>query len=259
MKPIYIALISLLITSCGIKRNTFIAPLPNNPMFTEKGDVTFNSAASPTHIEFQGSCAITNHLGITVGRFYGGSPRKSDEIGINAYTRVYKSLYFSTGFGWGKTAINNQHKNVFMSNENINVRVNYNTLFVHPALYLVLPDEDMDATTRVGISFKYGINTLNDYYYYTFENEWHSSRLSEETIITADRQRFFNVSSLLSVERNTGNLTLGIHSGLALTSSFKARYQYHTPNSAWNNRDYFMQEDLYYLPFVFSGYIGIRL
>lgn len=228
-------------------------------MFTEKGDVTFNSAASPTHIEFQGSCAVTNHLGITVGRFYGGSPRKSDEIGINAYTKVYKSLYFSTTFGWGKTAINNLHNSDFLNSTNYDVRVNYNTLFVQPSFYLVLPDDDDDITTRIGISFKYGINSLSNYYYYTYENEWHSSRLQEETIITANKEKFFSASPLLSVERSMSNFTFGIHTGLALTSGFKARYQYHTPNSSWNNRDYFMQENLYYLPFVLSGYIGIRL
>ncbi len=74
MKTIYLLCMAsiLLLASCGLHRTTYIAPLPNTPMFGHDSEAYFNAAVSPTHFDFQGGLSFTNHIGITAGRFYSG-------------------------------------------------------------------------------------------------------------------------------------------------------------------------------------------
>ena len=259
MKTIYLPGLAglLLLASCGLHRTTYIAPLPNTPMFTQEAEAYCNVGASPTHVDAQGGISLTKHVGITASRFYSGSIRNSNELGINLFTKGNGNLFVGSTFGWGDTKIGHYYTNPFNSAEHSELHVAYHSLFVQPSIYYAKPT-DNGGKIRFGLSFKYAANQLTQYFYNEYKNEWHSSYLNEENIYTAGKQRFKALTPLFSAEYNWNNLSLGGHVGYTETTSINAHYK----RIDYINRritEYDLKRSLYYFPLIIDFYIGLRL
>lgn len=257
MKIIYLLNIVILFAACGISKNTYIAPLPNTPMFSKQKEISVNTAASPTHIELQGAISATKHIGITAGRFYGGSNRKSNELGINLYTKIKKSFFASTTIGYGNTKINIFSSiPSFLDMDKYNSQINYTTWFVHPGVYIAKETEDI--TYKLGFSIKYGFNAVKSYEYNLekmFVGRWQYSFIQ-----TAIPQSFCTISPLLSFEATQGKFSVGAHLGYTNASPLTVKQTDYIPNgSTIFVRESSFKQDLFHWPFISSLYVGISL
>lgn len=260
MKTIYLLCIVsiLLLASCGLHRTTYIAPIPNTPMFGHDSEAYFNAAVSPTHFDFQGGLSFTNHIGITAGRFYSGSIRNSSELGINFFTQTKTNICLATTFGWGQTKIGNYYTKPFNDREHTELHVGYNTLFVQPAIYKIIPTDN--GVVRVGLSLKYALNNLKEYSYTEYKtNKNTSADLEYERIYTANKQPFRAITPLLAVEYTRNNISFGGHLGYSYTSKINAWYKSNDYKIPSQSTQYGMKRDLYHLPFILDFYVGIRI
>jgi hypothetical protein len=258
MKTIYLLCIStlLLLSSCGIHKTSYIAPMTNTPAFAKKKELYFNGAVSPSHTEFQGGVALTNHIGITAGRFYSGSIRNSNELGLNLYTRIGKNFYIGSTFGGGKTKIGSYYTSPFEKDFKTELHVNYSSLFIQPSAYFV--EQAKHGTFRYGISLKHSTNWLTNYYYGEFRTFTDNS-IKEQTLYTAPKQVFNTFSPVIFCEYNFNKFSLGGHWGYKTTSSITA-YTQHTNSSApIQEPKQRNQRNLYYWPLILDFYVGIRL
>lgn len=248
----------LLLASCGLHRTTYIAPLPNTPMFGHDSEAYFNAAVSPTHFDFQGGLSFTNHIGITAGRFYSGSIRNSNELGINFFTETKNNINLAATFGWGQTKIGNYYTNPFNSREHTELHVGYNTLFVQPTLYKIAPTDN--GVIRIGLSVKYALNNLKEYSYTEYKTNYNTSTdLEYERIYTANKQPFRAITPLLAIEYTRNNISFGGHVGYSYTTNISAWYKYNNYKTPQQNTQYGINRSLYHLPFIFDFYVGIRI
>lgn len=262
MKTIYLLGImsSLLLASCGLHRTAYIAPLPNTPMFDHDSEAYFNAAVSPTHFDFQGGVSLTNHVGITAGRFYSGSIRNSSELGINFFTEAvnHSNVFLSATLGWGRTKIGNYYSDPFNSAEHTELHSSYNTLFVQPTLYKIIPTDN--GVIRVGLSVKYALNNLKEYNYKEYKVNYNaSSGMDYERIYTADKQPFKAITPLFAMEYTRNNISVGGHLGYSYTSKINAWYKSNDYKTPSQNTQYGLKRDLYHLPFILDFYVGIRI
>lgn len=214
-------------TSCGIKKNTFIAPMPNVPLFEKSGEARFNVAASPTHVEMQGALSFMKHFAITNGLFSGAENRRSKELGGQYFTSLIKNKKINTfiGGGWGETDINSTYiAGQVYDLINYSTKVKYNTLFVHPGIYYI--DNDYEGTTRISMSLKYCFNTLTDYYFREWKTEFRGSNLIYENIVTARSQEFDCLTPLFTIERQKGVFNFSFQVGYNIVSNIGAKSQY---------------------------------
>lgn len=259
MKTLYQLTIIIALFSCGLRKNTYIAPLPNTPMFEGSKEFSANTAVSPTHIELQGAASVTKNIGFTAGRFYSGSARNSSELGINCYLRTFKKFFITSTMGWGETKIGYAYNDPIPGGTNhSNSSVYFRSLFVHPGIYYVIETEENDKV-RIGASLKYSLNKLSNFFYREYRNVYQTNQLRDETIITALGQDFRAYSPMISIEYNRGVFSIGGHFGVIITSEIKARHrhnEYYTPQIKTDN---LISQPLNYWPIISSFYIGLRL
>lgn len=229
-------------------------------MFGHDSEAYFNAAVSPTHFDFQGGISLTNHIGITAGRFYSGSIRNGSELGINFFTEAVdnSNIFLSTNLGWGRTKIGNYYSDPFNRADQSELHVRYNSVFVQPSVYKIIPTDN--GVIRVGLSVKYALNNLKEYSYKEFTVNYNAkSGIDYERIYTADKQPFKAITPLFSMEYTFNNISIGGHLGYSYTSKINVLYKYNDSKTPQLNTQYGITHDLYHLPFILDFYVGIRI
>lgn len=257
MKTIYLLCICcLLLFSCSVRNNTYVAPLPNTPKFTGAKEAYFNTAASPSHIELQGAFSLTKDVGFTVGRFYGGSDRWSNELGVNLFNKIKSNFYFSTSLGWGQTNIKSHTSELFSSTKRLELAVEYQTLFLQPGAYFA--GETEDGYLRAGVFFKYAINKLDKYLYRDYEKYPRSGTIREEDLFTAQPQIFKVITPTLNLEYTLDKVNVGIDLGYNQTSLFNSKYT-RTLFIGGQVQQREVKSSFNHFPIILAAYVGIRI